>query len=73
MDNQTLINTLIQDTQSLEYTDTTPEPQPHFDKEYTIIAKILSEKPINMNAFKSTILKAWNPKKMVIGNLLETT
>lgn len=72
MDNQTLINTLIQDTQSLECTDTTPEPQPHFDKEYTIIAKILSEKPINMNAFKSTILKAWNPKKRVIGNLLET-
>ncbi|KAL3646892.1 hypothetical protein CASFOL_009436 [Castilleja foliolosa] len=39
--------------------------------EATIIAKIIAPKPINMNAFKSTMLKAWNPSKKTSTNLLE--
>ncbi|KAL3654750.1 hypothetical protein CASFOL_001485 [Castilleja foliolosa] len=33
----------------------------HPDNESTLIARILSPKAININAFKNSILKAWNP------------
>ncbi|KAL3613424.1 hypothetical protein CASFOL_042687 [Castilleja foliolosa] len=39
-------------------------------KEATLIAKILTPKAINMNTFKSTILKAWNPTNKVTTNLI---
>ncbi|KAL3618875.1 hypothetical protein CASFOL_037103 [Castilleja foliolosa] len=45
-----------------------PENLQHDDT--TLIAKILAPKPINMNAFKSTIIRAWNLNKKVTANLL---
>ncbi|KAL3647079.1 hypothetical protein CASFOL_008047 [Castilleja foliolosa] len=55
------------ETQPLECTvpDLTNE-----EKETTLIAKILTHKTINMNAFKSTIIKAWNPDNKISTNLL---
>ncbi|KAL3635328.1 hypothetical protein CASFOL_019875 [Castilleja foliolosa] len=50
---------------NIEISPTCPEG------EHTLIAHILSQKPINMNAFKSTVLKAWNPAEKVDTNLLE--
>ncbi|KAL3655056.1 hypothetical protein CASFOL_000842 [Castilleja foliolosa] len=40
--------------------------------EISLIAKILSQKAINMNAFKASIIKAWNPLKKISTNLLDT-
>ncbi|KAL3643120.1 hypothetical protein CASFOL_013935 [Castilleja foliolosa] len=51
--------------QSIELSPSNP------DKENSLIAKILSSKPINMNVFKTTIIKAWNPAQRVDTNLLE--
>ncbi|KAL3639346.1 hypothetical protein CASFOL_017253 [Castilleja foliolosa] len=42
------------------------------EQEFTLIAKILSQKPLNLNAFKSSIIKAWNPKKKITTNILES-
>ncbi|KAL3622061.1 hypothetical protein CASFOL_034257 [Castilleja foliolosa] len=42
----------------------------NIDKEYAIIARIIAPKPLNMNAFKTTILKAWNNTSKVQTNLL---
>lgn len=64
MDSHDNINALIQQTQSLECSDLNTN-------ECTIIARILSEKPTNLGAFKTTILKAWNPKNRVTTNQLQ--
>lgn len=71
MENHPDINALIESTQSLECFEISETPTASFEKEFTIIARVLCEKTINMNAFKSTILKAWNPKSKVSSNLLQ--
>ncbi|KAG8374862.1 hypothetical protein BUALT_Bualt10G0039700 [Buddleja alternifolia] len=45
-----------------------PNDKPHF----ALITKIISDRPINISAFKSTMLKAWNPKGPVKTNNIET-
>lgn len=70
MDSNTEINVLIQHTCSLKCSDNEPQPTP-FDNEYALIAEVLTEKTINMAAFKTTILRAWSPKKKVNINLLQ--
>lgn len=65
------INALIQQTISLECSEDTATNTKPIYNEFAIITKILSEKQINMAAFKTTILKAWNPKKKVHINQLE--
>lgn len=52
------VNALIHHTQRLECTEDPDFNSQSFENEYTIIARLLTEKPINMGAFKSTILKA---------------
>ncbi|KAL3638819.1 hypothetical protein CASFOL_016726 [Castilleja foliolosa] len=41
------------------------------NEENTIIAKIISQKTCNMNAFKDAMIKAWKPNKKTTTNLLE--
>lgn len=71
MENNTTVNALIESNQSLQCSDESQISATTPLNEYTIITRVLSEKPINMNAFKNTILKAWNPKKKVSTNLLQ--
>ncbi|KAL3651825.1 hypothetical protein CASFOL_004827 [Castilleja foliolosa] len=42
----------------------------NIEKETTLVVKFLSPKPVNMNAFKSTITKAWNQSDKISTNLL---
>lgn len=71
MENNTTVSALIESNQSLQCSDESQISATTPLNEYTIITRVLSEKPINMNAFKNTILKAWNPKKKVSTNLLQ--
>lgn len=70
MDLQPEVNALIEHTTNLqcfaESDTTTP-----LDNEFTLVARILTDKTINLGAFKTTILKAWNPKKRVTTNILQ--
>lgn len=72
MDLQPQINALIEQTTSLECSENDANPTNFIECEHTIIARIYTGKAINMNAFKSTILKAWNPKGKVNTNLQQT-
>ncbi|KAL3635168.1 hypothetical protein CASFOL_019715 [Castilleja foliolosa] len=46
------------------------EPLDPSDKETTLITKVLTPKPTNMNALKATMIKAWNPSGKISSNLL---
>ncbi|KAL3652866.1 hypothetical protein CASFOL_002547 [Castilleja foliolosa] len=47
-----------------------PNPILNTKEENTIIAKIISSKPCNMNAFKTAMIKAWKPDRKTTKNLL---
>ncbi|KAL3618068.1 hypothetical protein CASFOL_038389 [Castilleja foliolosa] len=64
---ETLLLTNIQ----IEDTNTSHIPKNHKEKEFTIIAKILTPKTINMSAFRDTIIKAWNVKGKITANTLQ--
>lgn len=66
------VNALVQHTQLLECKEDINAPNQLLESEQTVIARILTDKLINMGSFKTTILKAWNPKKKVSVNLLQT-
>ncbi|KAL3642056.1 hypothetical protein CASFOL_012871 [Castilleja foliolosa] len=76
MNNQTAINALldnldIQCFKSIEVTQKLDNnPPERNDKENVLIAKVITQKQLNMNAFKTTILRAWNPTKKVTTNTL---
>ncbi|KAL3644212.1 hypothetical protein CASFOL_012144 [Castilleja foliolosa] len=40
------------------------------ENDTTLIARVVTKKIINMNAFKATIIKAWNPNGKVSSNIL---
>lgn len=65
------INDLTYLTEKLECTDHSEHQKEAFKEEHTIIAKVLSSKPINMNVFKNTMTKAWNPKGKTLTNQLQ--
>lgn len=69
--NSTSINNLISQTAGLQCTDYTENPSDSLNEEHTIIAQILTSKTINMNAFRSTMVKAWNPKGKFLTNQLQ--
>ncbi|KAL3639509.1 hypothetical protein CASFOL_017416 [Castilleja foliolosa] len=46
-------------------------PLKNAPNEFSLIAKVLPTKNINMNAFKTTIIKAWNPINKLSTNLLK--
>lgn len=75
MDFQPQINALIQQTSSLECSENNIPPatmeSTTMESEFTLIARLHSEKSINMGAFKNTLLKAWNLRKKVNTNQLQ--
>lgn len=71
MEKHDAVNAVIQKTGSLECTEDPPHPTTHSENEFTLVTRVLSPKPININAFKNTILKAWSPKKKVSTNTLQ--
>ncbi|KAL3629253.1 hypothetical protein CASFOL_026475 [Castilleja foliolosa] len=52
------------------FTSLHPNATTNSTEENAIIAKILSPKTLNMNAFKSSMLKAWKPDRKTQTNLL---
>ncbi|KAL3655744.1 hypothetical protein CASFOL_000140 [Castilleja foliolosa] len=56
------------DAQCIQSIEATPNLN---ENECTIIARILSPKPLNMNAFKAMTINAWNPSQKPDTNLLE--
>ncbi|KAK4438739.1 hypothetical protein Salat_0208500 [Sesamum alatum] len=73
MDASDPVNGLIKMTSTLDFLDDenslpeTPDKIPHFP----IIAKILSDKTLNNNAIKSTLLKAWGISPKTPANVIE--
>lgn len=74
MDHNAEINALTNQTENLECSDNSGSLSDTLitpvDNEHTIVAKILSDKNINMGAFTSSIIRAWSPKKRVTSNTL---
>ncbi|KAL3635186.1 hypothetical protein CASFOL_019733 [Castilleja foliolosa] len=60
--------TIHLDSQNIQCPTTSPNQK---GKETALIARILTSKTINMNAFKASILRAWNPTGKVSSNPLE--
>ncbi|KAK4412962.1 hypothetical protein Salat_2943400 [Sesamum alatum] len=67
------VNGLINMTSTLDFSDdeNTDSEAPNTDPHFPIIAKILSEKTLNNNAIKSTILKAWGISPKTPTNVIE--
>ncbi|KAL3636637.1 hypothetical protein CASFOL_018936 [Castilleja foliolosa] len=59
-------------TDELEVHCIQPEENLNQNNEITLIAKILTQKITNLNAFKAAILRAWNPSGKVLTNTLHT-
>ncbi|KAL0336565.1 UNVERIFIED_CONTAM: DNA replication licensing factor MCM2 [Sesamum radiatum] len=73
MEDSNPINDLINKTNRLEFSDDTDSPtdSPNNPTHYSIIAKILSEKPLDNNAIKSTIIKAWGLQPKTCTKVIE--
>ncbi|KAL3640144.1 hypothetical protein CASFOL_015112 [Castilleja foliolosa] len=69
MDNPLDINSLTENLH-IHCTPTIDIIPDKAENETTLIARIVTQKIINMNAFKATLLKAWNPNGKVISNIL---
>lgn len=70
MDSDESINNLITHTNLLECTDTHSIINGPMENEYTLIAKLFTEKATNITAFKDTLIKSWRPTKRIISNHL---
>lgn len=71
MDFNAEINALTNQTEDLQCSEAPASLTTPLANEFTILAKILSDKHINMGAFKSSIIRAWSPKKRVSSNTLQ--
>ncbi|KAL0414364.1 UNVERIFIED_CONTAM: hypothetical protein Sradi_1638100 [Sesamum radiatum] len=76
MEDSDILTNLIDKTTHLEFSDDeapidqTPNPTTHFP----IVAKVLCDKPLNHNAIKATLSKAWNiPPKTTINAITQNT
>lgn len=70
--NNNLLDDLILNTNLLQCSDATINETPvPMENEFSIIAKLQSDKPTNMTAFKALLLKAWRPKKKSLTNHLQ--
>ncbi|KAL3648649.1 hypothetical protein CASFOL_005052 [Castilleja foliolosa] len=58
-------------TDELEIHCLQTEETPAENNEYTLIAKIITQKTTNLNAFKNSILRSWNPPGKVLTNNLQ--
>ncbi|KAL0442108.1 UNVERIFIED_CONTAM: hypothetical protein Sradi_0149700 [Sesamum radiatum] len=76
MEESDLLTNLIDKTTHLEFSDDeAPIDQiPNLTTHFPIVAKVLYDKPLNHNAIKPTLSKAWNiPPKTTINAITQNT
>ncbi|XP_012843185.1 PREDICTED: uncharacterized protein LOC105963339 [Erythranthe guttata] len=71
MADPSIINDLVSQTSLLQCNSEPNELPDSNPNEFTILAKILSDKPSNMVAFKTTMLKVWNSKNRIQANTIQ--
>lgn len=71
MDSSSDINALTKQALKLDCSEITDINDPVLTNEFTILARVFSDKYINMGALKSTLIKAWSPKKRVVANSIQ--
>lgn len=72
MENEIPITNLLHQTNIHDISESQELHPTNNPKEHTLLAKILAPKTQNVGAFRNTLLKAWNPRKNVTINPVDT-